>query len=211
MITDEHLSGEGAPASEPIDPAIVAAFAGRYLLEDDRELSLQADGSTLKIQLIQGMDGVPMVHLGDGRFLFPPARWEVSLDLDSTHGQRIVVHLVEGAIFRGEPRDVEGRRADVRPLTQDDRRAYVGDYASPELGVIYRVLLDGDTLILEHPRLGRMPLTFHSGDAFGLPGQRLRRLVFRRSDPDDTGSAIEGLTAEAYAWGVTTAFDRLAP
>ena len=123
--------------------------------------------------------------------------------------QPIVVHLTEDSIHRGEARDLTGYRADVRELTTADRQSFVGNYMSPELGVVYRILERNGSLLLEHPRLGRLPLTHNSGDHFSLPGRHVVRLSFLRADSEDPASAIIGLMAEAFAWGATARFELL--
>lgn len=209
MITDEHFAGEGAPEGVPDDPETIAAFAGRYVLEDEGELTLEVDGATLLLKLLPDIPAVPLVHLGDGRYLFPPAGWELSVDQTTRPAEHIVVHITEDSIHRGDVRDMTGYRKDVRELTAADRRSLIGNYSSFELGVVYRILERGGTLFLEHPRIGLLPLTHHSGDRFGLPGRQVVRVRFHRADPDAPTSTITGLTAEAFAWGATARFDRL--
>jgi len=208
MITDEHFSGEGAPAGAPIDPETLASFAGRYVLEDENELMLETDGSRLLLKVRADIPGVPLVHLGGGRFFFPPARWELTVDQSTRPAQQIVVHLTKDSIHRGEARDVTGYRSEVRELTAAHRQRYIGDYSSPELGVVYRILEQEDTLYLEHPRIGLLPLKYHSGDTFGLPGKQVRRVWFLHANSDDPNSTVTGLVAEAFAWSATARFER---
>ncbi len=181
-----------------------AALAGGTL-----KASVKKGGERPKRKVIDQAAGVPLSHLGGGRFLFPPAGWEISFDLSGRSVRRVTVHLIEGAIFRGKPRDVPGNRIEVRELTETDRRKYEGLYSSGELGVVYRVGIDEGELQLEHPRIGVRPLTHFSGDNFGLPGRQLRRIQFLREDPNDPHSEITGLIAEAFAWGVSIRFDRV--
>ncbi len=209
MITDEHIRGEGVDEGEPLAPGVAAAFAGRYRLEDEREMTLLAEKDMLSLKLLDHVPAVPLKHLGGQRFLFPPSRWELTLRSSPQSGRSIVVHLVEGSIHPGEPRDIAGYPMEVKALAAEDRRRLIGRYLSPELGVAYRVLERQGELFLEHPRLGSLPLEHYTELTFGVAGRKLNRVWFEREDPEDPASPVIALVAEAGAWGATVRFDRL--
>ncbi|ANM31491.1 hypothetical protein ABI59_20855 [Acidobacteria bacterium Mor1] len=209
MITDEHIRGDGIEEGEPLAPGVAEAFAGRYRLDDDREMTLLAEEGVLSLKLLDHVPAVPLKHLGGQRFVFPPSRWELTLRSTPQSGRSIVVHLVEGSIHPGDPRDIPGYPMEVKDLAKAELRRLVGQYLSPELGVAYRVLERDGELYLEHPLLGSLPLEHYTELTFGVAGRKLNRIWFEREDPADPSSPVVALIAEAGAWGATARFDRL--
>ena len=209
MITDDDYSGTKLPAGKTISADVVSGLAGRYVMDDQRELSFEADGASLKIKLIPEMEGVPLIYLGNGRFRFSPGRWEMSFDIANLPSRKITIHFTEESIQRGQPGDVSGRRDDLQPLTSVQKSGLAGIFQSEELGTVYSVIYQDENLFLENPRIGRLPMEHYTGDEFGLPGKGVVKLRFIRSKPNDLTSPVVGMIAEAYSWAATSKFIRI--
>jgi hypothetical protein len=118
----------------------------------------------------------------------------------------MTAHIEEDSVRRGDPRDIVGTPVRVDPLSAAALAAYAGRYESPELGVVYRIAVHDGALMLEHPRLGRLPMLHRVEDTFSIAGRGVTRIEFHRGGD----GAVTGFTGEAYAWGATAEFDRLA-
>ncbi len=93
-------------------------------------------------------------------------------------------------IFLGEEAEAEstgprGQRPDPpeRPeLTAEQLEEFAGDYFSPELEALYRLAVEGDTLVARHVRHGDVALTPLDDDEFTGASWFLRRVAFTRDD-----------------------------
>ena len=207
MLTDDDFDGKGFAKGVEIDPRILVGLAGRYRLEDDRELIIVGDGNAIKLKLRDDIPGIPLVHLGKGRFRFTPGKWDISFDLSESPATKLTVHLMEDSIRRGPAGDIKGNRQDENVLEPADLLPYCGTYFSNELNTAYDIVFRENELFLSHPQLGRLRLQHHSGDTFGVPGKQISRIIFER-DPSNKASVVSFI-AEAYAWGATSEFTRL--
>lgn len=183
-----------------VDPARLERYVGVYVMEEGPELAFGVDGD----RLLLGFGDEPSVRvfpLPNGRFVLPPVNYEFSFDPEAGTA---TMHVTESSMRRGEPRDIVGRRWTAPPLDERETRAIVGTYASDELGSTYEIAVDGDGLVLVHPRHGRLPLSPLSPGVYTLPGHDLARLELVRED-----DAVTGFDLTAFSWGASARFRRL--
>jgi CubicO group peptidase (beta-lactamase class C family) len=104
------------------------------------------------------------------------------------------VYLGDGPVQAQHPQpEVAQQARQARPQWQPgaERLAeFAGDYYSPELGVVYSVVLRGDTLVVSHHRLPDARLAPHEEDAFRA-GNRILRFE-RGSAGTVTGFRLTG-------------------
>ena len=208
MLTEEDFNGTGLEKGKEISDQMLQSIAGRYVLADERELIFESSDGNLKLKIRPDIPGVPLVHLGNGRFRFTPGRWELSFDISSTPVQKMTLHLLEDSIRRGPPGNFVGHRKDLQKPTPAMLSQLTGTYYSDELNTAYDIVLEHDHLVLRHPQMGTLPLEHYSNDTFGLPGRGVSLLRFQRKK-SASGSSVTGLIAEAYAWSTTATFKKM--
>lgn len=208
MLTEDDFNGTGLEKGKEISEQLLQSIAGRYVLADEREMIFESNGGNLKLKIRPDIPGVPLVHLGDGRFRFTPGRWELSFNISTNPVQKMTLHLLEDSIRRGPPGDFVGHRQDLHKPTPDMLSQLTGTYYSDELNTAYDIVLEDDQLILRHPQMGTLPLEHYSNDTFVAPGRGVSLLRFQRENTA-SGSSANGLIAEAYAWSTSATFRKL--
>lgn len=208
FLTEDDFKGVGLDAGEAISNELLDSIAGRYLLADGRELLFEAKDGKLNLKLRADIAGVPLVHLGKGRFRFTQGRWEISFDLSTTPVQKLTLHLLEDSIRRSPPGDYVANRKSVETPGPEDLLQLTGTYFSDELNTAYEIVLVDNKLFLRHPQFGTVALQHYSDDTFGLPGRMISMIRFQR-EKSEPGSDVTGLVAEAYAWSATARFRKL--
>lgn len=204
MITEEMYSTP-PPESEGVraDPAALRRYAGTYRFPDGA-IVIRARGDRLEFSHGGRATWIPLFPLPDGRFAYVPV-WDIYRFVTDSSGTVVELRRERNAKTL---RDNTGTGLPLRVPPWDAGRAapYVGWYVNDELGATYQVALEGERLVLRHPRHGVMRLTPLADDRFGLDSRSLGAVTFARAGD---GPAA-GLEIEAFSWGVRAAFRRLA-
>jgi hypothetical protein len=151
-VADIYLAGqfkESVPgetttgtASVSVPEERLAKYAGLYWKEDDLALlTFQHDGGKLFLGN-SDRNRFALVALAENRFRFPDSPLIFTFDQGGDGAWR-VTRLVEGQ----PKRDVYGRVESFRP-TSEQLAGYAGTYTSAEIEPIYRIIVDGDNLVL---------------------------------------------------------------
>lgn len=182
-IADIYLSDHPAYREPPVDTARptaedLAAYAGTYELFPSLVFSLRRDGDRLMFKQLGDDDETALPALSRREFELDPRR----------HLSLVFATPVSGrspnlAYKVGLNGMLTARRVDLLPMTANEVRPddYVGRYSSRELGTDYRIVRDGSSLILRHPRFPPTVLRPYQRDAFTLRGEFLGRMDFERS------------------------------
>jgi CubicO group peptidase (beta-lactamase class C family) len=167
-IADIYLADKFAPEpAKPavaertpvkVDPAILDAYAGRYLL----------DGRTLVIMTKEGdkLMGQPgnspkaeMIPLSNNTFFVKEANSEVTFERDE-----------EGNVVRFAMKNAtqsqSAKRLNAPPATAAQLNEFGGDYYSSELGTAYTLVVKDGKLVAQHRRHDDISLSELDGDLF---------------------------------------------
>ncbi len=186
-------------------------LAGRYReVGGEREYLLLVEDGGLVAAPHGERPHVPLFPLPGGRFFFPRLGWELEFPRrpDGAAGE-LLVHVTASSVRRGPPRDVRFARVPSAPLSPAEAGERSGWYWNAHLGSLFHVEADGGALVLDHPRLGSMPLRAWEGDTFQLDSYALSRATFLHQDPRDETTPVVGLRLVAYAWSTSADFVRL--
>ncbi len=185
----EPRAGSGATrvADEktvPMSAAELRPLAGAYRGElPDQVVGISLDGDTLRA----GFHGGPALRpLGNGRFEVTGVGAVVTLRPPADGAPATLV----------VPGSGPATRVDAWVPSADELRAFVGTYASDELGTDYRVALEEGGLVVHHRTLDDRELTPTFRDAFLLDGASA---VFTR----DAAGAVDGFSlSDGRVWNV---------
>jgi CubicO group peptidase (beta-lactamase class C family) len=172
------------PTPERRTPVIVPtrlleAYAGQWEVDRLGVLRLRRDGGSLVVDL----DGrrLPLIAESDSTFLVENARVRF---LPAPEGvDRLVVQVGDT--------ELPGRRVAPPALDPVALAAYTGDYFSPELETVYRVVTVDGGLVARHVRHGDIALTPVDPDHFAGSQWFFGRVAFDR----DEGGVITGFRA----------------
>jgi hypothetical protein len=124
-----------------IEPARLAAYAGRYELFPGMPVTFSARDSTLAAEF-RGRPAAPMARKSDSSFVFPLGNIEVAFPLNPA-GQAKELTLITPTGIDRVP-----RLPDPPVLSPSDLLAYAGKYWSDELQVHYTIEMTGGKLFL---------------------------------------------------------------
>jgi CubicO group peptidase (beta-lactamase class C family) len=170
-----------APSVETRVPVVVPtrlleAYAGQWEVEGLGTMRVRRDGGGLVVDL--GGRRLPMVAESDSIFLVENARVRFLRAADGV--SHLVVHVGDT--------QVPGRRLAPTRLGSGELAAYAGDYFSPELETLYRVVVVDDGLVARHVRHGDIRLEAVDQDLFSGSQWFFGRVAFTRAD----SGAIDG-------------------
>ena len=173
-------SGEAGPAGsgEHVPDALLDAYAGSYQVENGPRLTVERTEAGLTGQL-EGM-GPPfdLVALADTLFRVMIPGVEASLGFRIEPGGAVEEGTIDQGGIRMPFHKVLDRAWHPSP---DDLAAFAGRYFSPELETAYIVRVDGDRLVLEHPRHGEIGLEPREEAVFQSDAWFLGEVVFERA------------------------------
>jgi hypothetical protein len=155
---------------------LLEAYAGQWEVEGLGTMRVRREGGGLVVDL--GARRLPMVAESDSTFLVENARVRFLREADGV--SRLVVHVGDT--------QVPGRRLAPTRLGPGDLAAYAGDYFSPELETLYRVVVTDDGLVARHVRHGDIRLEAVDQDLFSGSQWFFGRVAFTRAD----SGAVEG-------------------
>jgi hypothetical protein len=180
-IADTYLAREfsaGPPSKEPpkppqirVDPKLLEAYVGDYVLMPDYILSITRDDDQLIGQVGEQspFDLTPASYTS-----FRPTYFDAILTFDKPgadgHSAQVRVH--QGGY------DVIGPRLEPLHPAAERLRAYSGTYFSAELNALYFISVHDDKLLLRYPR-GEVELQPFQSGVFKAPASApLQRLAF---------------------------------
>ncbi len=163
-----------------VNTRLLEAYAGRWEVEDLGTFRLRRVGGALAVD--RGDRHVPMVAESESEFRVENARVRFYLDMGGT--DRLVVQT--------GGRELAGRRMAAPTLAESALEAYVGDYFSPELEALYRVAVDGESLVLRHVRHGEIRLDLVDDDLFSGNRWFVGRVAFTRAGDVVDGFRVTG-------------------
>lgn len=174
-------SGPGSGSERVVvGTRVLEAYAGRWEVEDLGTFRLRRVGGTLTMDL--GDRQVPMVAESETEFVVENTRVRFYPGAGGT--DRLVV--------RTGDRELAGRRLPAPALARAELAAYAGDYFSPELEALYRVAVDGTSLVIRHVRHGDIRLEPVDQDLFSGDRWFLNRLAFTRDGEAIAGFRVTG-------------------
>ncbi|MBN8638187.1 MAG: serine hydrolase [Anaerolineae bacterium] len=177
VLLAEHLTPTNQAAAVNVDTALLKANVGLYRdvnSLETRQIDLRDSG--LVIPYVPGFD-IPLTPLGPDRFV--AAGWGFEVQFVAAP-RRLEVYAESGI---GRPKVYTA--IDPAQPTADTLAEYVGTYQSAELDTHYTVELDGERLLLAHPKHGKLALTPTVTDGFLAASPDARAdLLFTR---DTTG------------------------
>ena len=170
-----------------LDPRL-DAYAGAYQIANGPRLTVERSATGLTGQL-EGM-GPPfdLAALADTLFrvMIPGVEARLSFHVGPEGG------VEEGTLYQGGLAMPFERILGLawRP-SPDDLAAFAGRYYSPELETAYVARVDGDRLVLDHPRNGEIGLDPREADVFQSDAWYLGELTFER----DASGVVTGMRA----------------
>jgi CubicO group peptidase (beta-lactamase class C family) len=166
-IADIYLADKFAPeppkpaAAErtavKVDPALLEAYAGRYLLDGRTLVTITKEGDKLMGQAA-GQSKSEMIPQSDTTFFVKEANSEVTFERDEKGN--VVRFAMKNANQNTSAKRLNAT-ATAAQLTQ-----FAGDYYSPELGTSYTLVVKDGKLIAQHRRHDDIALTELDGDLF---------------------------------------------
>ncbi|MEM1054458.1 MAG: serine hydrolase domain-containing protein [Bacteroidota bacterium] len=172
---------EETSAPQPVTLANPEAYIGSYYSEAlgmTLHVEREGDGYTIRSDVAPPTELRP---LSDTLFLDVGFDVSIRFDLDADGT------ATGGAVLIGD--GFQFVRTEPWVPAPAELAAYVGRYASSEVGTAYEVRLDGDSLVMSHPRRGEMPLIPSQEDEF------VSLLLGNVSMERDAAGAVTGLRA----------------
>jgi CubicO group peptidase (beta-lactamase class C family) len=145
------------PSAVKVDPAILEAYAGRYLLDGRTLVTITKEGDKLMAQPAGQAKG-EMIPKSETTFFVNPANSDVTFERDEKGN-------VTGFTVKTQP-EGKARRLNSLSATAAQLVEFTGDYYSPELGTTYSMVVKDGQLIAEHRRHDDIALTELDGDLF---------------------------------------------
>ena len=192
-IADLYLSREYTEEESPaperrgveVDPVFLDKYGGKYLLENDRIITVSRDGERLLFQG-SGPDKLELLAESDTVFYLQGTDIKLSFELNN-------VGMVMRLVLHQRDQEVTGKRVAVAPFSPEQAVSYAGTYLSEELGAVYTVVYDKGRLGLRHRRNGELTLTHLVGDTFRGDQWWLRSVRFIKDEEGRvTGFAMTG-------------------
>ena len=192
-IADVYLSKDFTEKETPpperkgveVDPVFLDKYEGKYLLENERIITVSRDGGRLLFQG-SGPDKLELLAESDTEFFLEGTDIKLSFELNN-------VGMVMRLVLHQRDRDVAGKRIMITPFSPEQAVSYAGMYLSEELGAFYSVRYENGRLRLRHRRYGDLPLTHLIGDTFRGDQWWLRSVRFLRDEEGRvTGFAMTG-------------------
>ncbi len=188
-LSREYEEKEASPApvrkGVDVDPIFLDKYDGKYLLENERIITVSREGGRLLFQG-SGPDKLELLAESDTAFFIQGTDIKLSFELNN-------VGMVMRLVLHQRDREVEGKRITVTPFSPEQAVSYAGTYLSEELGAVYSVVYDKGRLGLRHMRYGDIPLTHLIGDTFRCDRWWLRSVRFIKDEEGRvTGFAMTG-------------------
>lgn len=187
-VADIYLAAELAPpltqASQPapqeikIDPKVLDAYVGDYMLMPNFILTVTRRGDQLVTQAA-GQPSVAVVPASERVFLLREFDAQLTFDSPGADGKSAAVSI------RQAGRDVRGPRFERVQLSPEQLQAYVGTYYSSELKTLYFVDLREGTLVARYPR-GELELQPLEANEFAAPAGGVVKFTCVKSAPCDS-------------------------
>ena len=140
-----------------VDPALLEAYAGRYLLDGRTLVIITKEGDKLMGQP-GGSPKAELIPQSDNTFFVKEAGSDVTFERDEKG------NVVRLAIKTGSQNQSAKRLGS--PATAVQLNQFAGDYYSPELGTSYTIVIKDGKLIAQHRRHDDISLTELDGDLF---------------------------------------------
>ncbi len=140
-----------------VDPAILEAYAGRYLLDGRTLVEISKEGDKLMGQP-GGSPKAELIPQSDTAFFVKEANSEVTFERDEKGN---VVRFAMKSGTQNQSAKRLNAPASAAQLTQ-----FAGDYYSAELGTSYTMVVKDGKLIAQHRRHDDISLTELDGDLF---------------------------------------------
>lgn len=166
---------EAADLGVPVDPAVLAAYAGTFAVEGAGvALEVQSRGDALAVR-IDGDAPVTLRATTDSTFVIPGLEAVLTFHRapDGTVESGTAVYGGTFAMRRVEPWAPDA----------DDLAAYAGRYVSDEVEETYRLVVEDGALVVTHRWLGQLSLRPEDRDHFGGDWP-LTSVVFERGAED---------------------------
>ena len=180
-IADIYLADKLAPeppkpataerTAVKVDPAILEAYAGRYLLDGRTLVIISKEGDKL-----MGQPGnspkAEMIPQSETTFFVKEANSEVTFERDEKG------NVVRFAVKSGSQNQTARRLGP--PSTAAQLTEFAGAYYSPELGTGYMLVVKDGKLVAQHRRHDDIPLTELEGDLFSSSRWFFQTVQFTR-------------------------------
>jgi CubicO group peptidase (beta-lactamase class C family) len=188
-----------APVKVTLDPALLRRYVGKYQLDDGAVVTTTLEDGVLKGR-VTGQDPFGLVPETESLFHMDTApELKVSFDAVGAAPASLLTLYQDGA--------KRMKRIEDEALTTEQLAAFVGEYYSDELDVIYQVELVADRLFIRTPVVdptyresmgitGNDPLVYDGGDTFALgimPVACKMPVAFKRNAQGQlTGFTLDG-------------------
>jgi len=167
-IADIYLADKFAPeppkpatverTAAKIDPKILDAYAGRYLLDGRTVVVMSKEGDRLMGQP-GGSPKAELLPQSETTFFVREASSEVIFERDEKGS-------VTGFTMKRDSQSQSAKRLNAPPATAAQLAQFAGDYYSPELGTTYTLVVQAGRLVAQHRRHDDISLTELDGDLF---------------------------------------------
>ena len=180
----EHLAPEEVqPDSETaaLDPAVLAACAGQYLLDAGILLTVVEDEDRLWMEA-EGMPRMELRPVSESEFVADGLGARVSfLPAEAGPMAGLVIHAGED--------EIAGSRIDPYEPTARQLEEASGEYVSDELGVTYRLVVKDGAMVLELGSASEHAVQFIAEDSFVT--ERFSGTLTRGGDGGITGMMVD--------------------
>ena len=166
-IADLYLADKLAPeppkptvaerTAVKVDPALLEAYAGRYLLDGRTLVTITKEGDKLMGQAA-GQSKSEMIPQSETTFFVKEANSEVTFERDEK-GNVVRFMMKSGS------QNLSAKRLNPQ-ATAAQLNEFAGDYFSPELGTSYTLVVKDGKLVAQHRRHDDITLTELEGDLF---------------------------------------------
>ncbi len=167
-------------ASVELDPKILEAYEGLYLIRPDYVLTIKKQDKQLTVQ---GTGGRKYVLYAESERLFfrRNANFEILFEINN-------VGNITKITIRDNGKELEGRKIVPVQLTVEQMAEYSGEYYSPELDTFYRIVFNEGRLTATHRKHDDFPLSVITRDYFSGTQWFFRTVHFTR----DNTQSIDG-------------------
>ena len=141
-----------------VDPRILEAYAGRYLLDGRTVVIMSKEGDKIMGQP-GGSPKAELIPQSETTFFVREANSEVIFERDEKGS-------VVGFTMRRDSQSQSAKRLNAPPATAAQLTQFAGDYYSPELGTTYTLVVQAGKLVAQHRRHDDIALTELDGDLF---------------------------------------------
>jgi CubicO group peptidase (beta-lactamase class C family) len=141
-----------------VDPKILEAYAGRYLLDNRTIVVMSKEGDKLMGQP-GGSPKAELIPQSETTFFVREANSEVIFERDEKGN-------VVGFAMKRDSQSQSAKRLNAPPATPAQLTQFAGDYYSPELGTTYTLVVRDGKVVAQHRRNDDISLTELDGDLF---------------------------------------------